>query len=256
MLHEQGAAVVFPEFLIYNLETDEEDVMQDITSVGQGARSAGKLEIRWIPLAFGKPVEDILDPDDLLGKPWHAKCSIKGAIDLPLMVDVAYCQYDFWDFGNGAPQTFTTDTIECEGTSKPVLDYEFVHSIDKVTQEFIDFLSAPLEVRLFVSPDVVPPKDKVGTANETVVNNIKNGVSSSGRVTGGGGDDAAMRSELAELRAMKEHMASEIKTLKGQVKTLKLEKRVIIMGSAAANKNILEKGGVNVDDKSAACSLQ
>jgi len=257
-----GAAVVFPEFLIYNLETDEEDVMQDITSVGQGARSAGKLEIRWIPLAgpeeedAGKPVEDILDPDDLLGKPWHAKCSIKGAIDLPLMVDVAYCQYDFWDFGNGAPQTFTTDTIECEGTSKPVLDYEFVHSIDKVTQEFIDFLSAPLEVRLFVSPDVVPPKDKVGTANETVVNNIKNGVSSSGRVTGGGGDDAAMRSELAELRAMKEHMASEIKTLKGQVKTLKLEKRVIIMGSAAANKNILEKGGVNVDDKSAACSLQ
>ena len=104
------------------------------------------------------------------------------------MVDVAYCQYDFWDFGNGAPQTFTTgpwtaaarfcptqcsasaaDTIECEGTSKPVLDYEFIHSIDKVTQEFIDFLSQPLEVRLFVSPDVVAPKDKVGTTNGVVV---------------------------------------------------------------------------------------
>ena len=65
-----------------------------------------------------------------------------------------------------------------------------------------------------------------------------------------------MKSELAELKAQKEHMAAEIKALKGQVKTLKLEKRVIIMGSAAANKNILERGGVNVDDKSAACSLQ
>ena len=61
------------------------------------------------------------------------------------------------------------DTIECEGTSKPVLDYEFIHSIDKVTQEFIDFLSQPLEVRLFVSPDVVAPKDKVGTTNGVVV---------------------------------------------------------------------------------------
>ena len=51
-------------------------------------------------------------------------------------------------------------------------------------------------------------------------------------------------------------MAAEIKALKGQVKTLKLEKRVILVGSAAANKNILEKGGVDVGDKSAACSLQ
>ena len=79
-----GASVIFPEFLIYNLETDEEDMMQDITSVGQGARSAGKLEIKWTPLAgpeeedADKEVDDILDPEDLLGKPWHAKCSIKG----------------------------------------------------------------------------------------------------------------------------------------------------------------------------------
>ncbi len=50
-----------------------------------------------------------------------------------------------------------------------MLDYEFIHSIDKVTQEFIDFLSQPLEVRLFVSPEVVAPKDKIGTANGVVV---------------------------------------------------------------------------------------
>eukprot|EP01051_Picozoa_sp_SAG22_P004377 SAG22_NODE_232_length_14402_cov_58.042159_7_plen_1312_part_00 len=169
-----GAAVIFPEFLIYNLETDEEDVMQDITSVGQGARSAGKLEIKWTPLASadedeGGEVPDILDPDELIGKPWHAKCSIKGAIDLPLMVDAAYCQYNFWDSVCAGPQTFTTDKIECDGTSKPMLDYEFVHTIDSVTQEFIDFVASPLEVRFFVCPDVVPPKDKVGMSNTVVV---------------------------------------------------------------------------------------
>jgi hypothetical protein len=105
-----GASVVFPEFLIYNLETDPEDTQQDITSVGQGARQAGKLEICWTPLAgpepedWDKEVEDVLEPDELIGKSWTAKCEIKGAVDLPLMVDVAYCQYDFWDFGAGCPQ--------------------------------------------------------------------------------------------------------------------------------------------------------
>ena len=75
------------------------------------------------------------------------------------------------------------DTIECEGTSKPVLDYEFIHSIDKVTQEFIDFLSQPLEVRLFVSPDVVAPKDKVGTTNGVVVGVPQTGFRTQWRAT-------------------------------------------------------------------------
>ena len=39
---------------------------------------------------------DILEPDELLGKSWYGEVSIKGAFDLPLMVDVAYCQYEFW----------------------------------------------------------------------------------------------------------------------------------------------------------------
>lgn len=39
-----------------------------------------------------------------------------------------------------------------------MLDYEFVHTIDKVTQEFIDFLQQPLEIRLFVrDPPFLPP---------------------------------------------------------------------------------------------------
>jgi hypothetical protein len=164
------------------------------------------------------------------------------------------CRYDFYDFGNGAPQTFTTDTIECEGTSKPVLDYEFVHSIDKVTQDFIDFLCAPLEVRLYVSPDVVAPKDLVGTTNEAVKNNITNGVTASGRGAaaggGGGGGDAALQAELAQLRMQQEHLAAENKELKGQVKTLRLQKKLAFAGTAAARQHFAG------DDKSQACSVQ
>eukprot|EP00329_Picozoa_sp_Boothbay-MS584-11_P007350 67563_4 len=264
-----GACVIFPEFLIYNLETDPEDTMQDITSVGQGARQAGKLEISWTPLAgpepedWEKPVDDVLDPDELIGKAWCARCEIKGAIDLPLMVDVAYCQYDFWDFGSNAAVTFTTDTIECEGTSKPVLNYEFVHSIDKVTQEFIDFLQQPIEIRLYVSPDVTAPKDAVGTTNDKVVNNIKNGYQGSGSGGGGGGaaaamGDAALKSENASLKAEKEHMAKEIQDLKADAKRLKLEKRVLMMASAVANKAVIANAGVDTGngEASKACVLQ
>ena len=50
-------------------------------------------------------------------------------------------------------------------------------------------------------------------------------------------------------------MATEIKQLKGEVKRLKLEKRVLIVGSAAANKSILAAGGAGASDKSGACLL-
>lgn len=67
--------------------------------MGQGALSCGSLEIAWTPLsgpdeddADPDKLLDIMEPEDLLGQEWHAKCSIRGAIDLPLMVDTIYCQ--------------------------------------------------------------------------------------------------------------------------------------------------------------------
>eukprot|EP01051_Picozoa_sp_SAG22_P004376 SAG22_NODE_232_length_14402_cov_58.042159_6_plen_101_part_00 len=84
---------------------------------------------------------------------------------------------------------------------------------------------------------------------------IKNGYSGvPGRVAaGGGGGDAGLKSEVADLKAQKEHMATEIKQLKADVKRLKIEKRMLIMGSAAATKNILAAGGAPTD--SAACAV-
>ena len=156
-----GAAVIFPEFLAYNLQTDDEDKMQDITSVGQGARLCGKLEIMWNPKNSPdedewdeSKIEDILDADELIGKQWTAECCIKGAFDLPLMVDIAYCEYEFWE--DGAPKLFTTEAFSAVegagGTSKPEMNHKWVHTVEKVDQGFLDFLAKPLEVKLYVSP--------------------------------------------------------------------------------------------------------
>eukprot|EP01052_Picozoa_sp_SAG31_P036049 SAG31_NODE_4441_length_3226_cov_17.203070_1_plen_175_part_10 len=164
------------------------------------------------------PVPDILEPEELIGKPWYAEVSIKGAFDLPLMVDVAYCQYEFWQ--DGELTLFTTDTFEGQGTSKPELNYTFVHTVEKVTQEFIDFLSKPMEVKLYVSPDVVPPKAKVGTSNPQIVDNFKNGYSGSGPQTGG----ISVGADAAALAAKNEIMAKEIRDLKAEVRRLKTEK--------------------------------
>ena len=100
------------------------------------------------------------------------------------------------------------------------------------------------------------PHHRSPTDSLRVADRIKNGYSGvPGRAGGGGGGDAGLKSEVADMKAQKEHMATEIKQLKGEVKRLKLEKRVLIMGSAAANKNILAAGGAGASDKSGACLL-
>ena len=150
---------------------------------------------------------------------------------------------------------FTTDTFEGAGTSKPEINYTFVHSVEKCTQEFIDFLGKPMEVKLYVSPDVMPPKSKVGTSNPQVVDNFKNGYTGSGPKTGG----VSVGADAEALAAKNEHMAAEIRNLQAEVRRLKTEKKVMIAGASLANKQILEKAGVPAPaggDGSKTCSVQ
>jgi hypothetical protein len=64
--------------------------------------------------------------------------------------------------------------VEIE-TSSPQLHYEYIHHIDVVTQEFLDFLDKPLEIHLYISPVVAAPKDTISTTNEIVKLNITTG---------------------------------------------------------------------------------
>jgi hypothetical protein len=58
--------------------------------------------VRWIPLAgpeeedAKKPILDIEQEDDLLGRPWTYRLEIKRACDLPVFCEMAYVSYEFF----------------------------------------------------------------------------------------------------------------------------------------------------------------
>ena len=104
-----GTATHWPEYLIYNLPTDNEEAMQDIKNAAVPYNNIGLLEVRWLPLAGpndddqGKPVADVEDEGALLGKSWCYELSILRASDLPVYTEMSYVSYNF--FG----ETFVTE---------------------------------------------------------------------------------------------------------------------------------------------------
>lgn len=166
-----GSATTFPEYLLYNLETDVEESYLSIKLAVPPFNTIGKLQVMWIPLSSPDPDkhndDDVLDvegPSDLLGKPWTFKIQIKGATGLPLITDLAYCQYEFLG------ELFTTETVE-QNTRSPVFNYEGVHHVDCVTQQFIDYLqNTRIEFQIYVNPYILdPPKDKISTKNPAIL---------------------------------------------------------------------------------------
>ena len=152
-----GTATHWPEYLLYNLETDDEEKMQDVKNAAVPYNNVGLLEVRWVPLAGpneedeGKPVLDVESEEDLLGKPWTYRLEIKRCADLPVFCELAYVSYDF--FG----ESFTTEAVQ-QMTYSPVFDYTKVHHIASVTPEFIKYLKGSIEMQIHVSQHIEPPQ--------------------------------------------------------------------------------------------------
>ena len=175
-----GTAIFFIEFLIYNFPSEEDDQEQVISNVVSPHQEVGKLEVIWTALPIGHDgddafdeslIEEIQDEKDLLGKPWNYKIEIKGARDLAESVQNAYCQYTFMG------ETFTTDQAEDQtGTTSPVFNYSYVHSVDVVDQAFLDFLQKPFHVSVHVKPHLSnPPENDLNTRNEIIVGTLTGG---------------------------------------------------------------------------------
>lgn len=169
-----GTATHWPEYLLYNLETDEEERMQEIKNAAVPYNTVGLLEVKWVPLAGpdeiheGLPPPDVDDEASLIGKPWTYRLEIKRCADLPVFCDLAYVSYDF--FG----ESFTSEAVQ-QTTFSPVFDYTRIHHIPSVTQEFINYLKGSIEMQIHVTQHVEPPSDKIGTKNAIVVESIKTG---------------------------------------------------------------------------------
>jgi hypothetical protein len=157
-----GTAIFFIEFLAYNFDSEEDDKDQVISNVVSPHQDVGNLEVTWSALPPGNDgdtdfdaslVEEITEVEDLLGKTWNYKIKIKGAHNLAESCVRARCVYQFFD---GESYTdYNTETLEFDdGTEHPDFNYSFVHTVEKVTQEFIDFLKEPFHVNVFIKPHI------------------------------------------------------------------------------------------------------
>ena len=180
-----GSAVVLCEHLAYYLETDEEEDarVKIVRATSPYDDTGALLKIVWTPMADesdenGEKIEemgdefDIDDPRQLLGKPWTFRLEITECNNLDLMVDTAYIEYEF--FGGerfaSAPVQFGAhlDASNAAPTRSPNIDYKYVHHIDSVTEEFLEWLTGTLTVELYVSPFVRLPKERISTGNPEV----------------------------------------------------------------------------------------
>ncbi|CAM9272315.1 unnamed protein product [Chrysoparadoxa australica] len=163
-----GTAVSFPEFTLYNLPSEDDERHVDIKNCSAPYNNVGQLDVVWTPLAgpededADKEVPDVEDESDLLGKPWTYKISIKSATIQTIMVSSALVQYEFLG------QLYTTETIEAN-THNPALDYEFIHHVEHVSEELINFLKKPMQLHIWVTPYVNSPKNPVSTTNKAVL---------------------------------------------------------------------------------------
>ncbi|CAE7690816.1 unnamed protein product [Symbiodinium microadriaticum] len=234
-----GTATHWPEYLLYNLETDPDEKCQDIKNAAVPYNTVGLLEVNWIPLAgpneedWSREPPDIESEEDLLGKSWTYKLNVKTASNLPVFCEQAFVEYDF--FG----ETFTTEVV-AQSTFSPVFNYEHVHHVDKVTPEFIAFLKGSMEMHVHVTQHVdTPSGQKIGTANSIVVESIKTGIPKGYDVA----DTARPKTDVdllnEELHKKLEEMGAENSMLKRKVEELELQLQQYQQDSVSKSKSNL-----------------
>ena len=137
------------------MPTDPEDEYLDLKQVNFPWGPCGKLSVMWYPINGPEdpsdPTDEINDPEELLGKSWTGKILIKSVVGLPLSVDTARVEYEFFD-ESGALKTFSTRSVECEGAQHAEFAYECIHHIAVVTREVIAYVTVPMDFDLCVAP--------------------------------------------------------------------------------------------------------
>merc|ERR1719230_2458551 len=142
-------------------------------------------------------------PQELLGRPWTYKLEIRGASGLDIMCSKAYVQYKF--FG----ELFETLRID-EATFAPTFNYSFVHHVDKVTQEFLDFLDKPMSFHVYAAPYIkVKDGEQPSTTDPVCVS----------RITGRALDIPSV--DKMDEKALRKHAGTLEKQLAAKDKSLK-----------------------------------
>lgn len=231
-----GTSIHFPEYLLYNLETEDDDCMHEIKNSAVPYNTIGHLELRWKPLGgpneedANKKILDVNDEEDLLGKPWTYLLEIRRAIDLPVLCELAYVEYKF--FG----ETFTTEVVN-QTTLSPTFDYSQIHHIPSVTKEFIDFLKGKIEMKIYITQHIPIPKDTIGTNNPIVVESISTGVAKGYELIQENKTEIEIRCEQLAFALAKAN--EESATLRAKVNELEAKLQSLDGGKTPVRKSML-----------------
>ena len=131
--YEVGTAMIDLESCAYFLETEADEAMVDIKSVGDSNVQHGQIEVRLTPLPCDDEenpdnleIPDIEDTKDLIGLPWNYKLEIVGCVNMSMVVDEIRCEYVF----NGVHYSTPPLTVQSD---HPHISYSQVLHVDKVT---------------------------------------------------------------------------------------------------------------------------
>merc|ERR1711934_948915 len=204
-----GSAIIFPEYLQYQMDTDDEERYVAIKSAMALDQNVGKLELMWTPLVGPESETTVAEAEafndskeELIGKPWTARLEIRGASGLEIMCSKAYVQYKF--FG----ELFETLRID-DATFAPNFNYAYVHHIESVTQEFLDFLDKPMSFHVYAAPYIkVKDGEQPSTSDPVCVS----------RITGRALDIPSI--DKMDEKALRRHAGTMEKSLAENAKTI------------------------------------
>jgi len=137
------------------METDEEDQEIALMKSVIPYNKIGSLNVVWQPMQSPDdetlPSEEIIEPEDLIGKSWTYKLNIGKLKDLPTPIAEAYVSYEFYG------QRYVTDVANLSHACREVdLEYSEVLHIDCVDEAFIQYLDqVEFKFEVYIKPWVV-----------------------------------------------------------------------------------------------------
>ncbi len=110
-----------------------------------------------------EPPLDVESLEDLIGKQWCFKIEIVGAYGLPVAADEAYVAYNF--FG----EECITESV-AQNTISPVWNYNRVHCIEHVTQEFISWLTTESMIfKVHINPFIAKFPESISSVDPKII---------------------------------------------------------------------------------------